>query len=438
MKIRTCTLIVLGLLLLAANPTVAQVWNNITPSTGPMPAGRFNTSAIYDPARHRMIVFGGRDGSASFNDIWAFDLSSHTWTDITPASGPMPAARFTPNTVLDSAHNQMLMWSGQGTAFFNDIWSFDLSTDTWSEFAPAGPAPNIRYGAASIFDPQAGELVTFAGFTSAGRFDDTWRFNPGSVAWNDVSPASGNPVARCLHSASYDINNHRMIVYGGQRAGALGDTWAFDLTTNTWTELLPANSPPGRFFTAHIYAAPIDHIVIFGGNLGGTKSNEVWGLDLNSNTWQMITPSGTPPAPLQGASAIYVEAEDRMIIFGGNSSKYLNEVWELTNLSTATAIEGDHNLRPQTFDLHQNSPNPFNPSTRVSFSLSEPGKVTLTVYALTGRRIATLIDAPLNSGDHSVDWNGHDEYGHEVASGVYFYRLSTGSERISRKMLLLR
>jgi hypothetical protein len=63
-----------------------------------------------------------------------------------------------------------------------------------------GGPPNVRYGVGYTFDPVARDLVTFAGFTNQGRFDDVWRFNDQAVTWTDVSPGLG-PGERCLHAA---------------------------------------------------------------------------------------------------------------------------------------------------------------------------------------------------------------------------------------------
>lgn len=333
----------------------------------------------------------------------------------------------------------MLMWSGQGDFLFNDVWSFDLTAETWVEFTPLTSIPNLRYGVASIFDPMAGELVTFAGFTSSGRFNDTWRFNPDSVTWLDVSPVAGNPIARCLHSASYDIAGHRMIIYGGLFTGGFrDDTWAFDLNLNSWANLFTTGTPAGRYFTAQVYDALSHKIVIFGGDLGISPTNEVWGLDLNSNVWQQIVPSGMSPTAREGATGIYIQSEDRMVIFGGYNTGRLNDVWSLNNLSSATNVGGDASLIPRVFELHQNTPNPFNSPTRIAFSMKEPADVVLTVYSVIGRRVATLVAGQLGEGDHSVIWDGRDRHGREVSSGVYFYRLSSGSSAETRKMLLLR
>jgi hypothetical protein len=89
--------------------------------------------------------------------------------------------------------------------------------------------------------------------------------------------------------------------------------------------------------------------------------------------------------------------------------------------------------------LEQNRPNPFNPSTTISFTLPVESEVRLEVYDVSGRLVARLIDgARQGAGPHNVEWNGRDASGRAAASGIYVYRLVAGKEVISRKMVLLR
>ena len=88
--------------------------------------------------------------------------------------------------------------------------------------------------------------------------------------------------------------------------------------------------------------------------------------------------------------------------------------------------------------LHQNVPNPFNPSTEISYYLPVAADVLLEVYNVTGKRVATLERGRREKGPHVVMWQGVDDAGRGVASGIYFYRLRAGKEVISKKMVLLR
>jgi hypothetical protein len=88
--------------------------------------------------------------------------------------------------------------------------------------------------------------------------------------------------------------------------------------------------------------------------------------------------------------------------------------------------------------LEQNVPNPFNPTTSIGFVLSTTGRVTLMVFDAGGRLVRTLVNETLPAGPHDALWDGRDEEGRSVGSGVYFYRIETGPFVESRKMVLLR
>jgi hypothetical protein len=91
-----------------------------------------------------------------------------------------------------------------------------------------------------------------------------------------------------------------------------------------------------------------------------------------------------------------------------------------------------------TLTLHQNHPNPFNPETVIAFALSERSHVTLTIYDAQGKLVNILVNGVEAPGLREVSWGGFDRRGNPVSSGVYFYRLHAGSERLTKKMVLLR
>ena len=91
----------------------------------------------------------------------------------------------------------------------------------------------------------------------------------------------------------------------------------------------------------------------------------------------------------------------------------------------------------KSIELHQNYPNPFNPTTLISYSLNTNGSVQLGVFNLLGQKIRTLVNCEQNIGIHKIEWNGKDDSGKSVSSGIYFYKLSTDDYSISKKMILL-
>jgi len=103
---------------------------------------------------------------------------------------------------------------------------------------------------------------------------------------------------------------------------------------------------------------------------------------------------------------------------------------------TAVA-EGQQNL-PRVFALGKASPNPFRGHTTLRFALPKATKVTLEIYDHTGRRVRTLVNTELSAGYHTATWNGTDDHGRKLSSGLYFYRMVTPEYRAVRKVLLVR
>ena len=118
----------------------------------------------------------------------------------------------------------------------------------------------------------------------------------------------------------------------------------------------------------------------------------------------------------------------------------------LTNETKMVALYNQHGIVENTSIpdveissiLYANYPNPFNPQTKISFSLVKAGEAELTVYNIKGQKVKTLVNDYIEAGEHSVIWNGKDNDGKDVSSGVYFYRLKTFDTVQHRKMLLLK
>ncbi len=117
---------------------------------------------------------------------------------------------------------------------------------------------------------------------------------------------------------------------------------------------------------------------------------------------------------------------------------YLYRIGAVKGESEFLSTDLEVSLPPAKLSLYQNYPNPFNPSTSIKCYL--PGKVavTLEIFDVAGRRVATLADREILKGFQLFEWDGRDANGNMSGSGVYFYRLVAGKEKISRKMVLLK
>jgi len=103
-----------------------------------------------------------------------------------------------------------------------------------------------------------------------------------------------------------------------------------------------------------------------------------------------------------------------------------------------TGVKDETTVIPAKFELFQNYPNPFNPTTTIKFGVAKAGVIQLTVYDILGRKIKTLFNEDTHVGFHTVNWDGTNEYGNKVATGLYFYQLKASSVQLTQKMLLLK
>jgi hypothetical protein len=124
--------------------------------------------------------------------------------------------------------------------------------------------------------------------------------------------------------------------------------------------------------------------------------------------------------------------------------------YQLLPVTPTRVPDGGAVRSPQAFALSQNHPNPFNPSTTISFTVPDEAnsddptlggtglQTRLAIYDLRGRRVRTLIDGTLGKGLHTVSWDGRDDLGNPVTSGAYFYTLNIGEKSVTRKMTVVK
>lgn len=293
------------------------------------PSPRANHAMIFDPEGIQLLVFGGRDRSGFLNDVWAFSLEDRTWTELTPnGNGPQP--RRTPATIYDPDAQQLVTYSGQGSSFFNDIWGLDLATLSWNEYLDS-PRPVPRYGTVLAHDPARQAAYTFAGFTSErGRFDDTWRFSLASNTWEELNLGQERPSRRCLHMGAFDSERDQFMIYGGQRGGPLGDLWSFDPDTESWREIVTDNQPAPRMFSSFLYADQFQQMLVYGG-AGSSVFGDLWFFDTEQEQWSELNAEGEEvPENRQSHSAVWITGLGMMMFGGSTTSGSANDLWKLS------------------------------------------------------------------------------------------------------------
>ncbi|RMI13027.1 MAG: T9SS C-terminal target domain-containing protein [Calditrichaeota bacterium] len=136
---------------------------------------------------------------------------------------------------------------------------------------------------------------------------------------------------------------------------------------------------------------------------------------------------------------VYLPPDFRVFNQFGEQDTFYTSVWDYEN-GRPLGIEDDITLSqiPDNFQLFQNYPNPFNPTTSIVYAMTRPATVTIAVYDLLGHKVRTLVNKRMPAGVHKVVWDGTNDRGEAVSSGIYLYRLEAGKFTQARKMVLMR
>ena len=152
----------------------------------------------------------------------------------------------------------------------------------------------------------------------------------------------------------------------------------------------------------------------------------------SGSTWEW-TDSGTPETsvdftldapPSANTSTYFLEVTDACTNPGPNTTTF-DPAYEFGPAVSKTQLAG-------------NAPNPFSGQTTVEFALPEQTRVTMSVYDMMGRKVATLVDGVRSAGPQSVSWNGQSDSGQDLASGVYLLRMKAGDRSMTRRMTIVR
>ena len=190
-----------------------------------------------------------------------------------------------------------------------------------------------------------------------------------------------------------------------------------------------------------------------------SNSGDFRSLDQFNGTWDIRLSGKGEPGPVYFSGNILTMIPDGMsVAILDVQSRTVYNQFLLTGLTIQEKINSAYDLKliigdesyvqstvqevltniPEEFSLGQNYPNPFNPTTKIDFALARTGNVNILIYNLMGQQVKTLVSESLDYGYHIITWNGLDDFGRQVPSGVYFSELRAKGFRQSKKMLLLK
>jgi type IX secretion system substrate protein/galactose oxidase-like protein len=321
-------------------PALAQEFSGDWFETNAFP--RTTASVIYDPVRHRLLLFGGFGGDLR-NDVWSFDLiGSPGWMKVATIGTPPPPLS-DPAAVYDPGGDRMIICSGLAAGvpgggcydgFNRTAYALTLSGQPeWKTLATGG------YGAAgvsAVYDSRRNRVIVFGGLTFGclcGSSDnDAYALDLGATPkWSHLHAifpiGMPPPSTRWEHVAVYDSLGDRMIVFGGDSGNKcstnyLSDVWSLSMdSTLTWTKLDPGSGPTARARMVEILDSARNRMVVF----GGAGFSDTWALDLTGGTsWSPISTSGPAPSNTVQGAAAYDIAGDRLLYQNGSQTSALS------------------------------------------------------------------------------------------------------------------
>lgn len=271
----------------------------------------------------------------------------------------------------------------------------------------------VTVGTAGLSD----DLESGAGGWTHGGINDLWtltdfRTHSGQTSWYCGSPTTRQYVDNmnaCLDSPEFVVG-----------VGAELSFWC-------WYEV-PVYHQDGFYVEILSGGSAVDTLDFIGSG-GALAPRGSIGNDWLEHRYQVERPAGDT-----------VRVRFRFVSDGADVEEglYIDDVSVSTEAAPSGSWAPDETAAESPIALHQNRPNPFRLSTNIGFTMAAEGPVTLSVYNVQGRLIRTLIDEPRSAGPYEASWDGRDEFGVDVAAGVYMCRLSFGEHEATRKIILVR
>jgi len=213
-----------------------------------------------------------------------------------------------------------------------------------------------------------------------------------------------------------------------------------DLKVGDLVEIKGELQADGSFHAVKIKLEDIPGLMMVIGSITAISSNQIW---IDGPIYQLTERSVLLDNNYKATDLSAYQPGDKVTLWaietGNGSAELLQSKLGTSSVTSITDPKLVQSI-PELFELKANYPNPFNPETTIAFNLNYKDfrQVKLVVFDVTGRKVKTLFNGALNAGQYSFKWNGKNEFGNNVASGMYIYRLSAGVNIQNRKMTLIR
>jgi hypothetical protein len=305
----------------------SNTWTDMDPQ-GSKPSERYTQAMAYDATHEVVILYGGYPFK---DDTWVYNLTSNTWTNMNP-QGSTPGDRWRSAMVYDTIHEVSILFGGRdGSGPKDDTWVYNITNNSWTKMN-CTTKPGARSEHSMVYDLTYNVVILFGGGSvSEGRKADTWVYNLTSNTWTNMNPQGNKPDAMSQYGMIYDAVHELTVIFGGFDSNEFkSDTWVYNLGANMWTDMNPQGSVPvARSSFGMVYDAVHEVAVLFGGSSDSGMRDDTWMYNLTSNTWTDTNPQGSKPSARWATGMVYDTAQEVAILFGGNSGSPLatDDTW---------------------------------------------------------------------------------------------------------------
>jgi hypothetical protein len=439
---------------------------------GTPPSPRHEPVGVYDPLRDRAVFFGGWVYPSNyFNDVWVLSLADPpTWTQMTPI-GSSPLGRRAHAAVYDPARDRMLVYGGSGDSqVFGDLWALHLEGGMiWEPLLTTGTPPPPRYFPSLVYDPSRDRVLVYGGGDDAHSKDDVWELRLADLHWSRVEISPYSPALE-RHMASFDTERDRMLVHGGWSVDydviSIGSaTFALVFRPEPHWEVVRSDGtwPSPRAAHSQLFDPLRDRLDIFGGTAFFDYGNDRWMLQFTTpearHAWAITSSTFPGRAHLEwqyvewpGASILVermeaggdwrtlgtgeVDGRSRIVfddagLRAGWRYSYRLRILSPQGVELAGIITVDI-PGATTIDLLGARPNPARASeVAIWFSLPVAGNARLTMYDLRGRVVwdESLIGVAAGPRVARPDTR--------LSAGIYFIQVEQSGRRALQKVTVL-
>ena len=309
--------VALCLLLFATAPRAQVEWVDLGPALQPNGA----STMAFDEARGHILRYGGRKPVWPYGPTQTWTWDGTVWTQLSPAVDPGQLTNGV--LVFDGARQQTVMFGGSRTSgsewepYVAETWVWDGTT--WTEQFPA-TAPPPRRDHALAYDVARGRVVLFGGDVDGTLGNDTWEYD--GITWTQRSTAQ-SPPARQYHVMTYDSVRQRVVLFGGRAStGKLSDTWEYD--GSTWVQRAPTTAPESYTYASMTFDTARQRTLLLAGR-NGAGFEETW--EWNGSEWMEHSPANPPPYQTRG-TLCYDSVRQQVIASTGGGQTW---VWDGAN-----------------------------------------------------------------------------------------------------------